>query len=46
MERGAKGNRVGQLAAPFELPDAIGQVHRLADYQGAWLLLVFHRHLG
>lgn len=46
MERGSAGNRVGQAAVPFELPDAAGHVHRLEDYQGLWLLLVFHRHLG
>ena len=33
-------------AAPFALPDVEGRVHRLEDYRGRWLLLVFHRHLG
>jgi len=33
-------------AADFALPDTAGKVHRLADYRGRWLLLVFHRHLG
>jgi peroxiredoxin len=38
--------RVGQGAVDFELLDAQGAAHRLADYTGNWLLLVFHRHLG
>ena len=33
-------------AADFALPDTSGHVHRLADYRGGWLLLVFHRHLA
>jgi peroxiredoxin len=33
-------------AIPFELPDVTGRVHRLEDYSGHWLLLIFHRHLG
>jgi peroxiredoxin len=36
----------GKPAIPFTLPDSAGQRHRLADYRGHWLLLVFHRHLG
>jgi hypothetical protein len=28
------------------LPDTNGRTHRLADYAGRWLLMVFHRHLG
>jgi hypothetical protein len=36
----------GPPAVDFELPDANGQTHRLADYAGRWLLMVFHRHLG
>ena len=32
-------------AADFRLRDGDGREHRLADYRGAWLLLVFHRHL-
>lgn len=36
----------GQAAVSFELPDADGRLHRLTDYKGGWLLLVFHRHLG
>jgi peroxiredoxin Q/BCP len=34
------------LAPDFELSDTEGRTHRLADYAGQWLLLVFHRHLG
>lgn len=33
-------------AIPFTLTDSAGVVHRLDDYRGSWLLLVFHRHLG
>ena len=36
----------GKPAIPFSLPDSTGQTHRLEDYRGQWLLLVFHRHLG
>ena len=36
----------GQPAIPFTLNDSAGQPHRLADYRGRWLLLVYHRHLG
>lgn len=39
-------NKEGQAAFPFKLPDIENQVHRLEDYQGQWLLMVFHRHLG
>ena len=35
----------GAPAADFQLPDTEGRGHRLADYRGVWLLLVFHRHL-
>ena len=35
----------GEPAADFHLPDTEGRRHRLADYRGSWLLLVFHRHL-
>jgi len=38
--------KTGSPAVDFELQDADGRVHRLADYAGDWLLLVFHRHLG
>ena len=36
----------GKTAIPFALPDSTGQIRRLEDYRGHWLLLVFHRHLG
>jgi peroxiredoxin len=38
--------RVNQAAVPFQLQDAVGQLHQLSDYSGFWLLMVFHRHLG
>ncbi|NIL98168.1 MAG: redoxin domain-containing protein [Planctomycetales bacterium] len=38
-------DRVGKTAVSFELPDTQGHVHRLEDYAGRWLLMVFHRHL-
>jgi peroxiredoxin len=36
----------GKSAVPFTLLDSRGELHRLDDYRGHWLLLVFHRHLG
>ena len=36
----------GQPAVLFTLHDSSGEPHRLEDYRGHWLLLVFHRHLG
>jgi peroxiredoxin len=36
---------VGRPAVPFALRDAQGGEHRLEDYRGQWLLLMFHRHL-
>jgi len=39
-------DKVNQPAVKFELRDANQVVHRLQDYSGHWLLLVFHRHLG
>lgn len=36
----------GQPARPFSLQDSEGVIHRLEDYRGDWLLMVFHRHLG
>jgi len=39
-------NRIGEEAEPFELSDVHGNVYRLADYRGDWLLMMFHRHLG
>ena len=38
--------RIGKPAVPFELKDGTGNMVRLEDYAGGWLLLVFHRHLG
>jgi peroxiredoxin len=37
---------VGKPAIPFALPDIQGQTQRLQDFEGHWLLLVFHRHLA
>ncbi len=39
-------NRQGTDAVPFELRDTSGRLHRLQDYRGRWLLLMFHRHLA
>lgn len=36
----------GKPAITFTLPDSNGHIHRLEEYRGHWLLLVFHRHLG
>lgn len=36
----------GGPAYEFSLPDTTGQTHRLADFRGSWLLMMFHRHLG
>jgi len=36
----------GMPAIPFRLQDSAGQIHRLEEYRGRWLLMVFHRHLG
>lgn len=36
----------GKAAVPFTLSDSNGQVRRLEDFRGHWLLLMFHRHLG
>ncbi|MGE0623167.1 MAG: hypothetical protein AB7O54_11155 [Pseudomonadales bacterium] len=38
--------KTGKRAVAFELSDAAGDRHRLEDFRGRWLLLVFHRHLG
>lgn len=40
------GDLTGKPAVPFHLPDSGGRLHRLEDYRGRWLLMVFHRHLG
>lgn len=37
---------VKRPAVDFALNDHTGQVHRLEDFRGQWLLLMFHRHLG
>lgn len=37
---------VGRAAVPFDLEDLDGRRHRLEDYRGRCVLLVFHRHLG
>jgi peroxiredoxin Q/BCP len=34
--------RTGAAAPAFALPDQQGRVHRLADYQGRWLVLYFY----
>ena len=39
-------SKLGSPAVDFELSDTEGRVHRLEQYRGKWLLLVFHRHLG
>ncbi len=39
-------NLTGKPAVSFSLRDSGGHNHRLEDYKGKWLLLVFHRHLG
>lgn len=39
-------NLTGKPALPFALRDSANNEHRLADYRGRWLLLMFHRHLG
>jgi len=36
----------GKLAIPFSFCDINGHTIRLDNYQGNWLLMVFHRHLG
>jgi len=39
-------SKVGSPAVPFSLEDTAGSLHRLEQYRGRWLLMVFHRHLG
>lgn len=39
-------NLAGKPAVPFALSDSEGGIHRLDDFRGEWLLMVFHRHLG
>jgi peroxiredoxin len=38
--------QVGKPAVSFDLPDTQGARHRLEDYRGRFLLMVFHRHLS
>jgi thioredoxin-dependent peroxiredoxin len=38
----AGGLEVGDAAPGFALPDQGGQVHRLEDYRGRWLVLYFY----
>lgn len=42
----AQPDKVGYPAAPFELMDVNGLQHRLDEFVGSWLLMVFHRHLA
>ena len=39
-------NQVGSPAVAFVLDDTAGTVHRVEQFRGRWLLMVFHRHLG
>jgi len=39
-------DKTGNQAEPFELVSVTKQKARLDDFQGGWLWLVFHRHLG
>jgi len=39
-------NLTGQTAPRFSLVDTQRRRHRLEDYRGRWLLMMFHRHLG
>jgi peroxiredoxin len=39
-------NKVGTQAVPFIIKDTAGNIKKLKDYNGFWLLMVFHRHLG
>jgi peroxiredoxin len=39
-------SQVGSPAVAFELEDTAGTVHRLEQFRGRWLLMVFHRHFG
>jgi thioredoxin-dependent peroxiredoxin len=34
--------QVGQAAPPFSLPGIKGDMHKLKDYQGSWLVLYFY----
>lgn len=39
-------SQVGSPAVAFVLEDTAGKVHRVEQFRGRWLLMVFHRHLG
>lgn len=39
-------NRAGEAAQDFSLKGRDGKEVHLEDFEGSWLLLVFHRHLG
>ena len=39
-------SQVGSPAVAFALSDTAGTVHRVEQFRGRWLLMVFHRHLG
>jgi len=38
-------SKIGSFAVAFVLEDTAGTVHRLEQYRGHWLLMVFLRHL-
>jgi peroxiredoxin len=40
------GNRAGEAAEKFSLQGCDGSEVHLEDFEGSWLLIVFHRHLG
>ena len=46
MGGNSMNSQVGKQAFAFELTDTAGKVYRLSDFDGQWLLLMFHRHLG
>ncbi len=39
-------SNVGSPAVGFALEDTAGAVHRVEQYRGHWLLMVFLRHLS
>jgi peroxiredoxin len=39
-------NRKGERAPDYALKDRAGREIRLMDFEGHWLLMVFHRHLA
>ena len=42
----AQPDKAGFPAVPFAMTDTDGILHRLDEYAGSWLLMVFHRHLA